>query len=227
MTFSQFKSKWLGKRVETDGIPKDGPYQCVDLIKEGLKEMYGIPYDSYGDAVDYWYKTAPAILKKFSKVSGSYGNAGDIVILKGINGNPYGHIGWGTGRKLPLLTEILEQNGHGDGWGVGKDAIRTRFVPTWRVVGLLRPKAAKPVLKMPRVGSIIHLNKGQTRTTFRAKTTKVAGHIRVTDNSFNYQVRGYDPVYGGRILINSKSGGGNGVALALYYTNGKKIDGWK
>ena len=81
--------------------------------------------------------------------------------------------------------------------------------------------------KMPKVGSKIKLTKGTTRTTFRNGTRTVAGRIRVTDNSFIYTVRGYDKKYKNRILINSKSAGGDGVALALYYTSGKKISGWK
>lgn len=141
MTFAQFKSKWLGKRVDTDGIPKGRPYQCVDLIKQGLKEMHGIPYGSYGDAIDYWYNTAPAIARKFEKLKTSAGKEGDIVILNGINGNADGHIGWSTGRNsLPGYTEILEQNGHGSGLGVGSDAIRTRWIPRYRVVGVLRKR---------------------------------------------------------------------------------------
>lgn len=81
--------------------------------------------------------------------------------------------------------------------------------------------------KMPTIGSSIKILKGYTRTTYKAGTTTVAGTIRATDESFIYQVRGYDPKYGYRILINSASGGGNGVALALYYTNGNRVEGWQ
>lgn len=80
--------------------------------------------------------------------------------------------------------------------------------------------------KMPPIGSKIKLAKGTTRTTFKAGTTTVAGTIRVTDETFVYTIQGYDPKYSNRVLINSKSAGGNGVALALYYTNGVRIDGW-
>lgn len=86
---------------------------------------------------------------------------------------------------------------------------------------------ADPTYKMPPVGSKIKLTKGTIRNTFKAGTTTVAGTIRVTDNSFIYNVLGYDPKYPNRIIINSKSAGGNGVALALYYTSGAKIDGWQ
>lgn len=143
MTFKEFQTKWLGKRVDTDGYPPKAIYQCVDLAKQGLKEMHGIPYGAYGDAVAYWYRTASVILKKFDKVASSAAKEGDVVILKGINGNAAGHIGWGTGRSLPGYIQILEQNGAtGNGSGTGGDAIRTRYVPRTRVLGLLRKKVS-------------------------------------------------------------------------------------
>jgi hypothetical protein len=86
---------------------------------------------------------------------------------------------------------------------------------------------AKPKYNMPKIGSNIRLTPVQTRTTFRAGTTKVAGRIHVKNNTYVYRVRGYDKKYPNRIIINTASGGGNGVALALYYTNGKNIGGWK
>ena len=41
-----------------------------------------------------------------------------------------------------------------------------------RVVGLLRPRAAKPSIKMPPVGSKIQLIPKDTRNTYKAGTTK-------------------------------------------------------
>lgn len=225
MSYTTFKNKWLDQRVNYDGLYG---YQCVDLIKQYLAENYGLKPGAWGNAIDYWYATHKDILTKFDRLSTSSARRGDIVIFKGINGNPYGHIGIADGDTGLINVPTLEQNGSsGNGSGVGGDAIRVRGIPRWRVVGVLRPKAAKPVLKMPAVGSSIQIIKGVTRTTFKAGTTKVAGRIVATDSTYIYTVRGYDPVYGGRILINSASAGGNGVALALYYTNGAKIDGWK
>lgn len=84
-----------------------------------------------------------------------------------------------------------------------------------------------PAAKMPPVGSSIQLIPTQTRTTYVPGATVVAGRINVTNNNFVYIVRGYDPKYPGRILINSASAGGTGVSLALYYTDGSNIGGWK
>jgi len=83
-----------------------------------------------------------------------------------------------------------------------------------------------PVSKLPPVGSMIKLIPVQTRTTWVVGTTNIAGHIKVTDNTFIYTIRGYDSKYPGRAIINSASGGGNGVGLALYYNNGSLVDGW-
>lgn len=90
-------------------------------------------------------------------------------------------------------------------------------------------EASKPKFNMPPVGSRIQLIPRDSRTTYKAGTTTPASSkkIEVTDNSFIYIVRGYDPKFPNRIIINSKSAGGDGVALALYYTNGQIIPGWK
>ena len=74
--------------------------------------------------------------------------------------------------------------------------------------------------KMPPVGSRVRIT--VPRTAFKPGTTTAVGtlppDIRI--------VRGYDPVYLYRILVNSASLG-NGVAVALYYTNGTIIPGWE
>lgn len=224
MSYTSFKNKWVGKRVDYDGVYG---YQCVDLIKQYAREEYKLKPGAWGNAVDYWYSPNKTLLTKFTRISTKSARRGDIVIFKGVNGNPYGHIGIADKNAGTFSVATLEQNGAtGNGSGVRGDAIRVRNITKSRVLGVLRPRAAKPVVKMPAVGSKIKLSKGVTRTTFRAGTTKVAGRIYATDNSYIYTIRGYDQVYGGRIIINSRSAGGNGVALALYYTNGNKISGW-
>lgn len=224
MSYQTFKNKWNGRRVDYDKVYG---YQCVDLIKQYLAEEYGLKPGAWGNAIDYWYSTNAEILKKFDRLSTSSARQGDIVIFKGVNGNPYGHIGIADASAGILTSTVLEQNGSsGNGAGVGGDAIRTRAITKSRIVGVLRPKVAKPVLRMPAIGSRIQILQGVRRSTFKAGTTKVAGNIYARDNSYIYTVRGYDSAYPNRILINSASAGGNGVALALYYTNGAKIDGW-
>lgn len=232
MTYSAFKNKWLGKRIDADKLYG---YQCVDLVKQYMLETKKVPNGAYGNAIDYWYRTHTNVRKHYDRVATKTPRQGDIVILSGVGGNPYGHIGIASGKNTVVTAQILEQNGStGNGSGVGGDAIRLRHIPKWRIVGVLRPKSvpatkpvAKPKYNMPKVGQKIQLIPKQKRGTFKAGTTKVAGTINVTNNTFIYLVRGYDKKYPNRILINSASAGGNGVALALYYTNGKSIGGWK
>jgi hypothetical protein len=137
----------------------------------------------------------------------------------------YGHIGvrlasgkfWSDGKTYMSLSSyrLFHPSVHYRGWS---DEVND--------VKVLKYVAPQPANKMPPIGSRIKLTKGTVRNTFKAGTTTVAGTIRVTDETFIYTVRGYDPKYPNRILINSKSAGGDGVALALYFTSGVRIPGW-
>ena len=80
---------------------------------------------------------------------------------------------------------------------------------------------------LPAIGKRIQLLPPDKRTTFKAGTATQVGTINVTDNTFDYLVRGHDPKFPNRVIINSASAGGNGVSLALYYLNGNRIAGWK
>lgn len=73
--------------------------------------------------------------------------------------------------------------------------------------------------KMPPVGSRVRF--AVPRTAFVPGTTSVKGTLPPDIRL----VRGYDPKYPYRILVNSALVG-NGVAVALYTTAGAKIDGW-
>lgn len=122
-------------------LPPEQWYQCVSLVKEYLRG-FGLNPGHWGHAIDYWGRTHPDILTRFDRVQTSAAEQGDIVILLGLPGNPYGHIGISTGRLDPASVEILEQNGQtGGGTGMSGDRIRTRFVARGRVAGVLRPKA--------------------------------------------------------------------------------------
>lgn len=140
-----FKNRWLGKVVDTDNYPQGWVYQCVDLVKQYLREVFNVPYGAYGDAINYWNRTHPNILAKFDRVQTQDVRAGDIAVLNGLKGNPYGHVGVATGRVEGGNFEMLEQNGStGNGLGQGGDRIRTRMIPKSRLAGVLRPKAATP-----------------------------------------------------------------------------------
>jgi hypothetical protein len=138
--YNPFYKKWIGKRVNIDGLYG---YQCVDLAKQWLKEGFGIPNGAYGNAIDYWLRTSPVILKKFNRIYTSRCHTGDLVILKATRSNPYGHIGIAHKNYTPYYPyiTILEQNGGtGTGTGTGTNAIRTRRILRTSVAGMLRAK---------------------------------------------------------------------------------------
>lgn len=190
------------------------PGYCLQNVRLG----YGIG-SKYATAWDAWNNTQQ---HKDRNVPG--GVTVPLYYSYNISGKNYGHINvrlpdgrvWSDGDIYASLSDYENKKAPNFvGWGESVNGVR--------VISYV----SQPSFDMPPVGSSIQLIPTQTRTTFRAGTTTVAGQIRVTDNSFVYQVRGYDPNYKGRILINSASAGGDGVALALRYTSGELINGWK
>ena len=137
MSYQDFKNSVIGTRIDYDHVYA---YQCVDLILAYAK-YYGIPSGVWGNAIDYWNRPSPALLTKFSLVSGTDCQQGDIVVLYGLSGNPYGHIGI-CESQTATTVKLLEQNMSGSGTGLGRDAIGIyRDIPKSRIAGLLRPKA--------------------------------------------------------------------------------------
>lgn len=141
MTYQEFKNEWNGRRIDYDHVYA---YQCVDLILQYVKECYGLASGVWGNAIDYWNRPSPSLLTEFDLVAGHDAKQGDIVVLYGLSGNPYGHIGIcdhvdGSGIWL------LEQNATGSADGLGKSAIGVyRAIPFSRVAGLLRAKYVAP-----------------------------------------------------------------------------------
>jgi hypothetical protein len=211
---------WVEVRtfITADGGNEKG--NCLKNTREG----YRIPA-KYPTAWDAWQHTqqhASAIPRGVDvPLFFSYKNT-----INGVYKN-WGHIGvqlqngkfWSDGKIYANVNEYLAGHPkvHYVGWGESINDVRVlKYVA--------EPVPATP--KMPKVGSLVTLLAPVDRTTFKNGTVTVAGHLRFKTNQ-SYVVRGYDKKYKGRILINSASGGGNGVALALYYTNGQRIPGWK
>ena len=135
MSYASFKTKWLGKRVDYDGVYQ---YQCVDLIKQWAKEEYGISAGAWGNAIDYATRPSASFTKHFNRVANP--QQGDIVVF---SGQTYGHIGLIDGVTAASIN-TLEQNGStGGGSGTGGDAIRTRYIPKTRVAAYYRHKSVK------------------------------------------------------------------------------------
>lgn len=138
--YTDFKAEWLGRRIDYDRVYA---YQCVDLILQYIYEKFGIASGVWGNAIDYWQHTSGALLQKFDRVQTTDCQPGDIVVLYGLAGNPYGHIGICDSQDANNVT-ILEQNGAGGATGTGRDAIETRAIPKSRIAGILRPKGSAP-----------------------------------------------------------------------------------
>lgn len=138
MTYTDFKNEWNGRVIDYDHVYA---YQCVDLILEYVKELAGLGSGVWGNAIDYWNSPSPALLTKYDKVGGTDAQQGDIVVLYGLSGNPYGHIGICDSADASSI-HLLEQNGAtGNGAGTGNDRISVwRSVPKSRVAGILRLK---------------------------------------------------------------------------------------
>jgi len=141
MNYTQFRTKWLDKVVDTDGFPDWGRYQCVDLVKQYLKEVHGIPHASFGDAIKYWTNTHTAILAKFDKINRLHSpKQGDIVVFS------FNHIGIVDSASAFTIVALTQNGGSGNGLGVGTDKIGLQRVSRFRVSGYLRRKAPKPIL---------------------------------------------------------------------------------
>lgn len=154
MGYLDFKNKWLGRRVDYDRVYA---YQCVDLILEYVYELFGLGSGVWGNAIDYWNRPSPALLSKFTLIATKECRQGDIVVLYGLAGNPYGHIGI-CDSQTATVVNILEQNGNGSGTGTGGDAVRVRGIPKSRIAGILRPKdPPAPVNNTPPNRQIVHL----------------------------------------------------------------------
>lgn len=139
MNYPDFKNRWLGSRVDYDGLYG---YQCVDLIKIFADQQFGIKPGAWGNAIDYWTNTNPGMLTAFKKVVNTpeyVAPQGTIVIFKPVTGNIYGHIAIIDTATTTSMV-ILEQNGGaGTGTGIGVDAIRLRTIGYNNVAGFLEP----------------------------------------------------------------------------------------
>lgn len=141
MGYIDFKNEWTGRRIDYDHVYA---YQCVDLILEYVKETAGLASGISGNAIDYWNRPSAPLLQKFDKIATTSAKQGDIVVLSGLAGNPYGHIGICDHQDGSGIW-MLEQNATGSADGLSRSAIGVyRAIPLSRVLGVLRAKAGPP-----------------------------------------------------------------------------------
>lgn len=137
MNYSQFVSKYNGKGVDWDGQFGN---QCVDLVAQYVKEVYGAE-PIYANAADWWAGFTGQVAQKFTKVANGPTNVpkqGDIMIyskdLPGSGG--YGHIEIFDKKTGPGRYQSFSQN-----WG-GQYAHMVEHTDNYKyVLGWLTPKA--------------------------------------------------------------------------------------
>jgi CHAP domain len=150
MSYQSFKDEWSGRRTDFDHVYG---YQCVDLIVQYCYEsgFTGV----WGNAIDYANRPSPNFVAHFDRV-GDY-KQGDVVVLYGLSGNPYGHIGL-LDSEGGTTIRLLEQNGAGGGTGTGRDAVGVwRDIPKSRVAAIWRFKGATPPPAPPPARSTVTL----------------------------------------------------------------------
>lgn len=137
--------------------------------------------------------------------------------IEGVYKN-WGHVGWvsptglfySDGVKYSSISAY--DKAHAPvyrGWGETLNGVRV-------VSYVADPKPPA----VPSSGTL-HLDKGTITTTFDHNGRKV-GSIYARDNTYDYKIRGRN---GNRVIVNSASGGGNGVEIAILYLDGGVIPG--
>lgn len=200
---------------QTRSFDKGKAGSKVGFCLQNMRLGYGIPV-KYPTATEAWKHTVQHKDRKIPNgvsvpLFYTYKTDGHVNVRM-----PSGEV-VSDGKTYASLPDYERQHPtvHYLGWGETLNGVRViEYVPD-----------PKPVQSntLPSVGSKIKLDRGVTRTTFDKNGNKV-GSIYAKDDSYVYIVRG---IHGNRVVINSASGGGNGVELALYYLAGGRIDGWK
>lgn len=109
-----FINRHMDTKLDTDGFPKDQPYQCVDVIRAYQTEVIKNPLVG-GNAIDYWYQYpySKVLQQYFTRIVNTWWfvpKLGDITIFAGTKTNPYGHIGIVSGAANIFWMTVFEQN---------------------------------------------------------------------------------------------------------------------
>lgn len=145
MYYPSFKAEWSTRRIDYDHVYS---FQCVDLILEFCKEVCNLSTGIWGNAIDYANHPTQVFKDNFERVAVSY-KQGDVVVLNGLPGNPYGHIGLWDHQDSNGVW-LLEQNATGSGDGLNKSAIGVyRAIPLSRIAAVWRWKGNTPAPAPP------------------------------------------------------------------------------
>lgn len=114
MSFQDFIDKTLGKAIDTDGVPKKQPFQCVDLAKY-WNECYNGDFQIYctqsGYAKDWAIlKNSNGILKYFKETAVNNMITGTLVVWGNCKVAPFSHIGFFVKDNGNGTFKCLQQN---------------------------------------------------------------------------------------------------------------------
>lgn len=163
MTFNDFQKKYIGKAVDYDKV---AGVQCVDLVDQYLKEVFGITGVYVGGAKELYnrFTAFPALVKAFVRIA----NTRELVIQKGDiivwGGGTWGHTGLGTGNGNKDWFESLEENtlGRHEPTQLVKHYFNNRSGADccYPVLGVLRAKDQSKVLGTQKTLDTIGMKQG-------------------------------------------------------------------
>lgn len=154
ITFDQFISKWNGK-----GINFDNAYgnQCVDLYRQYLKEVLGVPQSPpVKGAADIWDTIDTNRFIKIENTPLGIPQKGDIMIWKRVSRLPFGHVGVYISGNLWSFNSF-DQNWPSQGYYSNGNFIGTgvchsqghNYLGSYPLKGWLRLKATPPTPTPP------------------------------------------------------------------------------
>ena len=131
MTADQFFVKYAGKYIDYDGYYG---YQCVDLYRQFVKEVYGCQQSPpVSGAAKVWDTYNKDFFTRISNGPVNYPNRGDIVIWNTKAGGGYGHI------AIAMDAGSYTFNSFDQNWPVGSRCHKQPHNYT-NVLGWLTPK---------------------------------------------------------------------------------------
>lgn len=112
--FQEFINITLGRRIDTDGYPKEQPYQCVDLPKY-FNECFNPGFQVYCTKTGYakdWAteKNSNGLLNHFTETAINNMIKGTLVVWGNCKVAPYSHIGFFVKDNGNGTFQCLQQN---------------------------------------------------------------------------------------------------------------------
>lgn len=158
MTLLEFKTKWLGGRIDFD---HGFGYQCVDLARQYVEDVWELTSYSFqpvGGAIDAYNDFGRSLVQSSSveKIENDHSNVnqlpddGDILVFAGHPGNIYGHIVIVTSAFPSGFTALEQNGGHMSGSGHGADAVRETLFNWINVLGWLHKNDAVEPVEPPQ-----------------------------------------------------------------------------